>query len=174
MYLQLNGKHIKLETYYINLFPKIRVYVVQNSGNDADAKDVFQEALLTALLNVNNGKFKGNESDLDGYIYQIAKYKWLDILKLKYKKVENLTSRFLELEDEIHTKEYAEDDTKYLIKAISDLGQICRKLLQLFYFKKLSLKEIGERLGYSGSVTKTKKYRCMTQLRKNYLSNYEN
>lgn len=174
MQLQLNGKYINLDEYYISLFPKVRAYIVQNSGNYADAKDIFQEALLATWLNVNNNRFKGNESDLKGYIYQMAKYKWLDVLKSKYKKSTQLTDNLFDFTEkkEQGYEEYKEVETKHLFKSIADLGKICRKILQMFYYQKVSLKDIGNELGYSESVTKTKKYRCMLKLRENYLNNY--
>lgn len=171
MKLKINDQEINLERHYVRLYPKVKAYVMCNSGNEAEAKDIFQEALLAAWLNANNGKFHGNEQDFDGYIYQIAKHKWLDQLKSKYKKATTLKDNFQPLEktDDI----YQETDCKPLLEAVSNLGEPCKRLLQLFYYEQLSLQEIGQKLGYNANVTKTKKYRCMLKLREIYLENYD-
>lgn len=169
MKLKLNEKEIDLQKYYSRLFPKVRAYVIQNSGNKDDAKDIFQEALLATCINVSEGKFIGNETNLEAYIYQISKYKWLDQLTSKHKKN-------VRLQNDLHSKfinedTYTEINTSSLLNAVSQLGDVCKKLLQLFYFEKVSLKKIGEQLGYNTAVTKTKKYRCMMKLREIYLKN---
>lgn len=173
MRLYLDGNYIDLNYCYSQLFPKVKVFITSNSGNEAEAQDIFQEALLAAWQNVNKGSFKGDKSDFEAYIYQIAKYKWLDILKSKYRKSTHLTDELERLKND-REEDYKEVETKHLLQAVAKLGEICRELLQMFYYQKLSLEEIGKNLGYNKSVAKTKKYRCMQKLRKIYLENYVN
>lgn len=172
MQLTLNGKNTDLNSCYTRVLPKVKSYVMRNSGSVVEAKDIFQEAVLAAWLNVNKGSFKGDKEEFENYVYKIAKYKWLDVLKSKYKKSTESIVEFSQLKDV--NEKYTETETKYLRKAMTELGEVCRKLLKMFYFEKMSLKNIGEKLGYAESVIKTKKYRCMLKLRENYLSNYVN
>lgn len=48
------------------------------------------------------------------------------------------------------------------------LGQKCKELLELFYFKKLSMKDISKKLGFaSEKVAKNQKYRCIEKAKEN-------
>ncbi len=73
-----------LELVYKENYPTVLQYVLKNNGKESDAKDIFQEAILAAWLNVTDGKFSTESAgSLGGYIFQIAKFKWLDKLKSK-------------------------------------------------------------------------------------------
>lgn len=162
-----SDSQIDLNQLYIRMYPAIRTYVLQNSGTEPEAKDIFQEAVLAAWLNLQENKFDGSRQDFDGYIYTIAKNKWLDIIKSKRKKTTTSLNGQAIITD---TSPYQEKDAHRLLQSIKKLDFPCKKALELFYFKKQSLKEIGEELGYSESVMKTKKYRCMLKLREIYLN----
>ena len=57
-----------------------------------------------------------------------------------------------------------EDDKplKQAQEAVMKLGQKCKELLELFYFKKLSMKEIAKKLGFASEKgAKNQKYRCI-------------
>ena len=73
--------------YKIN-YPKVEVLVLKNNGTKEHAKDIFQDAFLALWKNVKQDKFvPQNESSINGYLYTIAKHKWMDYLRSKdYKK----------------------------------------------------------------------------------------
>ena len=52
-------------------------------------------------------------------------------------------------------------------KAIQDLGDPCKKLLELFYFNNLSNDEIAEIMDYkNGNTVKNLKYKCIQRIKK--------
>lgn len=169
MRLRIDNIDIDLKVLYRTLYPKIRVYVMQNSGREADAKDIFQEALLAAWINYKKDNFQGNKSEFEAYIYTIAKYKWLDQVKSKTKKstIRLDDTRQIKIDENL----YEEVDSSGLMAAIQQLGGKCKNLLDMFYFERISLIEIGIKMGYSADVVKTTKYRCMMKLREIYLNN---
>lgn len=158
--------------FYAKLYPNVRSYILTNSGNEAEAKDIFQEAILAVWLKIKQGKLNISEEDLYGYIYQVAKHKWLDQLRSKGKRVTKLYADF-QLFEISEDDGYNEIDTKRLLQSLAVLGNKCKLLLRMFYYQKFSQKEIGDKLGYKTSVVKTQKYRCMQKLREIYLSNHE-
>jgi RNA polymerase sigma factor (sigma-70 family) len=166
-----------LEQVYKELYPTVRSFVVTNNGTNDDARDVFQEAVMAAWLNVRSGKYRVTErSSLYAYIAQIARYKWLDQLKSSRHR---LTSRMDDRTDipadvptETDTLE-AVDQVNYLSQLYGTLGEQCRTILSLFYYEKRSLEEIGKQLNYDASTIRTMKYRCMMKLRKNHMQNQE-
>ena len=55
--------------------------------------------------------------------------------------------------------------------AFNLLGEKCRQLLILFYFKKKTFREIASALSFSDEKTaKNQKYRCIQKAKENYLT----
>jgi len=154
-----------LKDIYTKNYPSVAAYIMQNSGSGDDAKDIFQEAITAAWLNAKEGKFTPqDESSLGGYIYRIAKFKWLDRVKSKSYKS---TMRLAEDYDPAEEIEVDESDEKLaqLRTIYAQLGEKCKNILNRFYYGKMSLDEIGSELGFDAATVKTQKYRCIKKLR---------
>lgn len=159
-----------LKAFYTSNYHKVELLVLKNSGSQEHAKDVYQEAFISMWNNIRNGTFEAkNDSALQGYLYTIAKNKWMDVLRSKrFKTTQSLTEeRSLFLTQE----ENATDDDDYAsklniaMKAFQGLGQPCKDLLKTFYFEKKSLRDIAASLDIGESSVRNKKYRCMEKLR---------
>ncbi|OJY88900.1 MAG: hypothetical protein BGP13_02465 [Sphingobacteriales bacterium 40-81] len=156
-----------LKTLYNNNYSKVQQYVLQNSGTEEQAKDIYQDAFITTWRNIQLGKFKLVEnSSLNAYIFQVAKYKWLDHLRSSSVKK---TIRFETAHEDMMTFEDLTDiDTERiaLIKQnFKKLGDACRDMLTRFYYRRQALKEIAEALRITEETAKNNKYRCMERLR---------
>lgn len=152
---------------YVDIFPKVKNYILQNNGDEDQAKDIFQDAFLVAWQKVKSGEFlPQNSTAMQGFLYQVSKNKWLDFLRsTKYRKEQSLSMFPVELSE---TRE-SEDQNDRLInleKAFQKLGDSCRELLRLFYFEKISLEKLAQRFSWTPQTTKNNKYRCMETLRK--------
>lgn len=163
----LKGDDFVLSLIYKQTLPQVKKYVRKNNGGDDDAGDVFQDAILAAWMNINEGKFqvKGT-TEIGAYIFQIAKYKWLDKLKSAH---HNKTRRLeiVKMEPmEIEASDMPDERMDLMQKMYSLLGDKCKQILGLFYFEKKSLEEMGQLLSYDAATLRTMKYRCMMQLRK--------
>jgi RNA polymerase sigma factor (sigma-70 family) len=161
----LDHDRATLKEIYTKNYPSVEAYIIQNSGSSDDAKDIFQEAITAAWLNTKEGKFTPqDESSLGGYIYRIAKYKWLDRVKSKSYKS---TMRLAEDYDPAEEVEMDGNDEKLnqLRTIYAQLGDRCKNILNRFYYSKMSLDEIGSELGFDPATVKTQKYRCMKKLR---------
>nr|WP_321232831.1 sigma-70 family RNA polymerase sigma factor [uncultured Psychroserpens sp.] len=162
---------IALKEFYTSNYPKIEALILKNSGSQEHAKDIYQDAFISMWNNVKNESFTPqNDSALQGYLYQIAKNKWMDVLRSKrFKTTQSLTDeRTLYLKQDENIEDDNDGYTKKLnttMSAFKDLGQPCKDLLKTFYFEKKSLREIAFELNIEETSVRNKKYRCMEKLR---------
>ncbi len=163
---------IVLKQLYINNYHKIEALVLKNNGTTDHAKDVYQEAFIIVWNNVKSDNFVPlNESALQGYLYQIAKNKWMDVLRSSQFKKTKLIKHELSVLDkriELHDEEEQESFKRKLeqtMDAFKNLGNPCKQLLNDFYFEKISLRDIAHKLKIEENTARTKKYRCMEKLR---------
>lgn len=165
------NNQLVLKQLYLNNYKKIEMYILKNNGSMPQAKDTYQEAFIAVWKNIKEDKFvPTNETAVQGYLYTIAKNKWLDFLKSsKYKKtvpyINNSTEdTFLET---FETEDVLQEDEKLqnTMQAFNQLGDGCKKLLKLFYFNKKSLRTIAEELAIEEASARNKKYRCIQKLR---------
>lgn len=154
---------------YEMYYPAVLKYILQNSGDESDAKDIYQEAFIALWRNIKADRLtEKSGANLGGYIFQIARYKWLDKLKsVRHKSTVRLVGD-QSVEEEEPSAETLELEAQFdaMNERFNRLGEGCRRILKMFYYEKCSLEEIGKSLNYSASVIRTKKYRCMMKLRK--------
>ena len=155
------------ELYKIN-FTKVKRYVLKNSGNEQQAKDVYQEAFLAMWRNIKNDKFSAeSETAINGYIYTIAKNKWMDHLRsLRYKNTTFINREIEFDETETEENELQSRKIKLIMEAVSQLGERCQLLLKLFYFQRKPFKEIAQIMAMDEASARNAKYRCQEQLKK--------
>ena len=142
---------------------------MKNSGTEADAKDIFQEAMMITWLNLKEGKFTmRNEFSLSAYLYKIAKHKWLDKLKQKKSRAAYSLgdSDIPNPETGVNTYTEAENRLIYLDSLYRQLDGKCKEVLNQFYFEHKPLEEIALAMKYDTGSIRTIKYRCMQKLRK--------
>lgn len=165
-----NNDEQVLRTLYIENFRKTEIFILKNNGTSAQAKDFYQEAIIATWQNVKENKFKPHsETALQGYLYTIAKNKWLDYLRSsRYKKTKPIENfHFSENGDENESEVNLEHETKLntIAENFKKLGDECRELLKQFYFDKRSLREIAEYYKIGEASARNKKYRCINKLK---------
>lgn len=156
-----------MQKVYQNTFPKFKSHVLNNSGSEAQAKDVFQEAFIACWRNIKEDKLKEN-SNLEGYLITIAKNKWIDYLRSANFKKTVATDSFAHLSlvtEESEMVKEKEVQINILRDALSQLKDGCKSLLQLFYFERRSMEEISKVMNLAPASARNQKYRCMERLR---------
>ncbi|WMJ72002.1 sigma-70 family RNA polymerase sigma factor [Cytophagaceae bacterium ABcell3] len=149
---------------YKTVLPNVLNYIIKNSGDEEEAKDIFQDAVLVFYNQVKMGKFN-EKYEIGGFIFTVAKNLWINRAKRKSR-----MSRMLADTDVFDDNNVLKDlITKEKSSAISEmLGKIdkdCRKLLRYSTYEKLSMKEICAKMGFSSeNVAKTYNYRCKQKL----------
>ena len=162
--LQLNKYTVALKGLY-NVFPLVKKHIKANNGTAIDAEDIFQDALVILCKKVQAENFILT-APLKNYLFAIAKNCWLQELRLRKKLPAG------EATAEIIQTETDEEPGFILAKAAFDLlGEKCRQLLILFYFKKESFKKIATQLSFSDEKTaKNQKYRCLQKAKETYVT----
>jgi len=161
-----------LRTLYKNNYFKIETLILKNNGTVEQAKDVYQEAFIAVWKNIKNNKFLPESNNaINGYLYTIAKNKWMDYLRSPaYKKrvsYHTINDNIPIVSSAESSVNQADHDKKLSLamEAFEELGEACKTLLTKFYFEKKSMKEIAIELQLDAASTRNKKYRCMQTLR---------
>ncbi len=137
--------------------PKIRRFVLQNSGSISDAKDLFQECIFYLYRYAQDTAFE--VQNLDAYFMNMVRNRWYHQLRVR-KREEGVI-------DTLDTGESRANDLQYYayLRAFAQLGADCRKVLEL-YIEGIPVKSVAEKLNTSIDYAKRKKYLCKEQLKK--------
>jgi len=143
--------------------------VLKNSGSREDAEDIYQEALIILIRKVQSADFVLTSS-LNTYLYSICRFLWSERLRKKNKNIEVELEKVEPAlsENELELLSKKETENTLAEKAFQQLGEKCKQLLLLFYFKKQAMKDIALKLKFSSEkVAKNQKYRCIEKAKEN-------
>lgn len=152
------------------LYPKIEALVLSKGGQKRDARDVFQEALIILNRNLERSDFKLTSSFYT-YLYSVSRFVWKDMQK-QFSKQELNTLK----NDEVDFFHNVLEEKKYQFaeRAFHDIGERCKQLLQLFYQKAKSFKEIAKMMQFkSEKIAKNQKYKCLIKAKALYQEYYK-
>jgi len=153
-----------LEDIYVSYYAVFEKFVLSRNGNKEEAKDVFQDGITVLYTKIMDEKFRG-ESKIKTYLFSICRNLYFQHIKKKQK--ENLMKQNQKT-TEVHpeTNVAQKDKVFAVFQVFNTLGKDCQKILELFYFEKLSMSEIAAEFGYKGEQSaKNKKSRCLKKLR---------
>jgi RNA polymerase sigma factor (sigma-70 family) len=145
--------------------PRIVAFIAANTGNEEQAKEVFQEALIIIYRKAAIPGF-ALTSSFYTYLYGICRNLWLRELNKKYQTEVTISEDSGYIKDSSNLNEWITEQEKYRLfrEKFGNLKEQCRKLLQL-YFDKVKMEEIARQLGYSGeNSAKKQKHECQKQL----------
>ena len=141
--------------------------ITYNSGSWEDAQDIIQESILSFIQIVQEGKFRG-ESSIKTFLYSLTRNIWLNELK-KRGRMTKRNKIFEEGKDDLENSTLdgveKREANKQLLDILNELGEGCRKILTLFYYENLSMKEILMQTEFENEqVVRNKKHKCLKQL----------
>lgn len=152
---------------YRSHFESLSWYVLNNQGSRQDAEDIFQEAVVSFIDLVQKNKFRG-ESSIKTFLYSLNRHIWLNELKrrgralqreMKYEKGRDQS------EMDVSHQVAGREAKLQVMNLVNQLGEICKKILVMFYYESLPMKEILQNLDYENEqVVRNKKYKCLKQL----------
>ena len=136
--------------------------------SEEQAAEAYQRAFITLYYNVKNGKLTELNSSIKTYLFAVGKNMLREQFKDKH-------ARMLPIEEEIYQQQidtsimqqYDEHHEKNLVKRLLDrIGEPCRTVLELFYFKQFSMEAIAAHMGYkTEQIAAKRKFICLKQLR---------
>lgn len=159
-------RDLALKQLYTQLYPFIRSYIQKNNGTDEDAADVFQDAIIVFYEKVRLHQFKLSSS-IRTYMYSVCKHLWLNKLRAQ-KKVIGLTdeSEIITIDPLSLSVIGSNERNEYLMYLLESLGKDCKKILVLYYYERLKMKEIAHLMNFANDqVAKNKKSSCLKKLK---------
>lgn len=164
----LNNSEEALNRLYTGYFPMVLQFILNNNGDEADAKDVYQEAIIVLYGKIKEGNFELS-SKLKTYLYSVCRRIWLKKLAIQSKKTSNIADfeDVLAVEDDVEQREEKDMQFAQMKIALDGLGEPCKTIIQDFYIHNLSMQDICEKFGYTNTDNaKTQKYKCLQRLKK--------
>ena len=175
-----NGDERALAHLYRLHWPMVSHFVLQNSGSEDDAQDVYQEGVMVFYEKVRDGSLELS-CQIKTYLYAVCRRLWLKRLTSK--------SRFgvRLLDDEEHGPYLntgaeedllaaEEQDRRFttMNEALAHLGEPCRSLLEGFYLLDKSMQDLTAEFGYTNADNaKNQKYKCLVRLKKLFFTHYK-
>jgi RNA polymerase sigma factor (sigma-70 family) len=163
------GNNEVLSALYKKYYNIVLKFIVNNSGTQEAAQDIYQETIIVLYENVQKPGFELN-CQLQTYIFSIAKRLWLKQLKKSSKTFlfkEDGENELVDVSEEITEHLNKEVELDKLTQSLNELGEPCATLIKDFYVHKLSMDEIAEKFGYTNADNaKNQKYKCLQRLKK--------
>lgn len=164
------GDQRALTFLYHKYGPRIKGYILKNSGELDDANDMIQKTILVIWEKVKSGAYT-EQAKFDQFIGRVASNLWLSELRSRRRNPTVKLGKGEEmLEDtgskEIIGKAFRGKALDAMYTALNQLGTICQRLIELYHLEEKALKEIAieENVTY-GSLRK-RIYDCRNKLRK--------
>ena len=166
--LRTGQQHKALVKLYAHL-PKVERMVRNHSGTRADAKDLFQDALIILLGKAKDEGFTLSCS-ISTYLYAICRNRWQEELRRRGRFTQELEA-LPEEPNDLGAVLADEQNISLAERALQALGDKCQELLKRFYLLKDPLLTIAKSIGLAGEgAAKTRKYKCLEEARKRYRS----
>lgn len=155
---------------YFNIVLKL---IVNNSGSEEAARDIYQETVIVLYENAQRTEFQLN-CQLQTYIYSVAKRLWLKQLKKNgrtFLLAEDDENEVADVSDALRDHLDKEDDIVKMNLSLATLGEPCVTLIRDFYVHKRTMDEIAEKFGYTNADNaKNQKYKCLQRLKKYFFN----
>lgn len=167
------GARVATAQVYRQHYPTVMHWLQIAGGDEADAADVFQEAMVVLFEKARSDEFRLT-CRIGTYLFAICKHLWYK--KLEQRKKAPMAFRDdagseggfdAVYEDDIKVHEEREEHYAQLDAALEMLGEPCRSLLRAYYHQDKSMQQIAVAFGYTNpDNAKTQKYKCLTRLKK--------
>jgi RNA polymerase sigma factor (sigma-70 family) len=150
---------------YQTSFKSILKFIKDQYGDEEDAEDVFQDAMMVIFKKVQNDELVLSSS-FSTYLFSVAKYIWYNEIRRKITKgtVRKEVDEYEDIYDDIADIHIKVERDKLVRKHFETLPSYCKKLLT-FVFQEFSISEITKEMNYSSEQhTKNRRLKCKTIL----------
>ena len=163
-----------VEALYKSHFGMIQHFVSNNNGSFDDARDIFQEAMITLYEKVQLDNF-ALTCQIKTYLFSICKNLWLKRLQQMGKYSAPLSAQEETISVEEDMDQFEKKDAAFAImdRALNSLGEPCKSLLEGYYLNKKGMQELASQFGYTNADNaKNQKYKCLMRLKKLFFAQY--
>ncbi len=163
----LNNDNQVVEEIYRLFAPGIRYHILQNSGSEDDAADIFQESLIDIY---NQARYKGLQltCPFQPFLLLVCRRKWLNEIKKRgLRPVTKSTDDLSEYGEDVFAIAervgMEEEKAKVFFSQFERLGEKCKEILRMSLTGQHQEK-IAEALGVTYGYLRKKKSECMATL----------
>lgn len=154
----------QIKILYDRHLPGIIKFIRRNSGTEADARDVFQEALIAVYTKLQNDSLNLTAS-LHTYLLVVCRNIWFSRLRRSRRTDQHAPEEMAEMPGAgdlgIDWEQQARN--RVYFRGYDKLGEKCRRILSS-YFDRIPVRQIAKMLNTSESFIKKKKYECKRKL----------
>lgn len=137
-----------------------------------DAVEIYQKAYTILYLNVRNEKLTNLTSTIKTYLFSIGKNLFREKFRDKHNRLVNLddVSNTSAIDNHLDTNvfdNYKDEHQKELVRQLlNEIGNPCKKLLELMFIQGYSAEAVVHAMGYSDErVVRKRKSLCLKKLR---------
>jgi RNA polymerase sigma factor (sigma-70 family) len=159
---------VALRELYKTNYPMIVNLICSNNGTEQEAKDIYQEAVISFYENLQRADFILT-CKIKTYLYAVCRRLWLKRLASKRRFLGNIPEleTFAGIEAEIDDIEEKEKKFNKMNTALQGLGEPCKSIIEEFYINDQSMEAISAKFGYTNADNaKNQKYKCLQRLKK--------
>jgi RNA polymerase sigma factor (sigma-70 family) len=160
-----NGSDSKvLNLLYKTSLPQIVKYISQNNGDSSEAKDIFQDAVITLFRHVKLGKFDETK-EVNAFLYAISRNMWINRVKKRNKQFDISDVQLENIQESPFTVVVAKDKEDLIDELMTNIGENCKQILKYVIYDSYNMKEIAKLMNFTGeNVAKSTHYRCKQKL----------
>lgn len=149
---------------YAQFYPMIRYFIIRNHGNDLDAEDIFQEAIV-AIYEKSKKKKIDLHCSFKTYIYSVCRHLWLQSMDRSHLMIPvSDLDEFLVFEDKIGYEEEQMLRKRIYQKNYLQLSLKCQKILHM-YMERVPFDKVAREMGYKSTQYAVKrKFECFKSL----------
>jgi len=155
------------ELLYKFYFPSVASYIKQNLGNNEDAEDIFQEAIIVLLQKVRQPDFVLTSS-LKTYLYAVAKNIWFKRLRDNKIKIADSELSLVTYRTETETFEIKPEKSKEekLENWLLKITRNCQNILRALFFYEEPMDKLMAKMGWKNKHTAgNQKHKCIQQIK---------
>lgn len=150
---------------YKTYFPQVRHYIMENSGNELDADDVFQDAVVLIYIKIRNNTLYLSSS-FGTYLNGVVRYFWVKELERKRRYFGHPlhTENHPTYEDNFIEEYSLLEKRKLIMQHFNELNGECKKIIELNILE-TPLSRITAIMGYSSDqYTMNRRTLCKERL----------
>lgn len=163
--IRSGNNNYALNVIYKDVLPKIKKYVLKNSGTNDDVNEITQQLVEIIYRKIKHENFVP-DGEIKGYMWIISRNLWINKAKHSQRMVSVEDETYLDQEDTSASNfDIKTEQNNLAYEIIKKLGDPCATFLKLRILDELKLDEIVEKMGYNNKdVVKSVGHRCKKRL----------
>jgi len=160
----VNGDKNALADVYVTYKTEFLFYFKKFQINREALLDIYQDSIVVIYQKFLREGFELKDSSLKTYLFGIGKNKVYTYFKKN--KIKHVDIANLKINDDNYEESEPDLYTIELSKTLNEISESCKRVLEFYYYRGFTIKEIVEATDYKDENTvKSHKSRCLKRLK---------